>query len=279
MTRVVITAAGKGTRLLPFTKEMPKEMMPIFSNVFTNNRVVLPLLQYIYEQLYSMNFRDYCFVVGREKRSIEDHFTPHETYLRDLAGDYKKIMTKFYQKLEKSHLVWINQNKPLGFGDAVRRAERYVGKEDFIVHAGDVAILSKNKHPVLRLMETAKKNPDAKAILLCKKVIDSKRYGVPTVNKLSNNLFIVKEVVEKPKKPKSEFGILPLYYFKSDIFSSLKKIKLGKGKEFQLTDAIQNLLQEKQKVLAIILNKNEEEVDVGTVESYRNAQEITFRKA
>ena len=279
MTRVVITAAGKGTRLLPFTKEMPKEMMPIFSNVFTNNRVVLPLLQYIYEQLYSMNFRDYCFVVGREKRSIEDHFTPHETYLRDLAGDYKKIMTKFYQKLEKSHLVWINQNKPLGFGDAVRRAERYVGKEDFIVHAGDVTILSKNKHPVLRLMETAKKNPDAKAILLCKKVIDSKRYGVPTVNKLSNNLFIVKEVVEKPKKPKSEFGILPLYYFKSDIFSSLKKIKLGKGKEFQLTDAIQNLLQEKQKVLAIILNKNEEEVDVGTVESYRNAQEITFRKA
>ena len=279
MTRVIITAAGKGTRLLPFTKEMPKEMMPIFSNVFTNNRVFLPLLQYIYEQLYSMNFRDYCFVVGREKRSIEDHFTPHETYLRDLAGDYKKIMTKFYQKLEKSHLVWINQNKPLGFGDAVRRAERYVGKEDFIVHAGDVTILSKNKHPVLRLMETAKKNPDAKAILLCKKVIDSKRYGVPTVNKLSNNLFIVKEVVEKPKKPKSEFGILPLYYFKSDIFSSLKKIKLGKGKEFQLTDAIQNLLQEKQKVLAIILNKNEEEVDVGTVESYRNAQEITFRKA
>jgi UTP--glucose-1-phosphate uridylyltransferase len=279
VTKVVITAAGKGTRLLPFTKEMPKEMMPIFSNVFTNNRVVLPLLQYIYEQLYSMNFRDYCFVVGREKRSIEDHFTPHETYLRDLAGDYKKIMTKFYQKLEKSHLVWINQNKPLGFGDAVRRAERYVGKEDFIVHAGDVTILSKNKHPVLRLMETAKKNPDAKAILLCKKVIDSKRYGVPTVNKLSNNLFIVKEVVEKPKKPKSEFGILPLYYFKSDIFSSLKKIKPGKGKEFQLTDAIQNLLQEKQKVLAIILNKNEEEVDVGTVESYRNAQEITFRKA
>jgi len=279
VTKVVITAAGKGTRLLPFTKEMPKEMMPIFSNVFTNNRVVLPLLQYIYEQLYSMNFRDYCFVVGREKRSIEDHFTPHETYLRDLAGDYKKIMTKFYQKLEKSHLVWINQNKPLGFGDAVRRAERYVGKEDFIVHAGDVTILSKNKHPILRLMETAKKNPDAKAILLCKKVIDSKRYGVPTVNKLSNNLFIVKEVVEKPKKPKSEFGILPLYYFKSDIFSSLKKIKLGKGKEFQLTDAIQNLLQEKQKVLAIILNKNEEEVDVGTVESYRNAQEITFRKA
>ena len=278
MTKIVITAAGKGTRLLPFTKEMPKEMMPIFSNM-GKKKMVLPLLQYVYEQLYSMNFRDYCFVVGREKRSIEDHFAPHETYLRDLEGDYKKIMRQFYEKLEKSHLVWINQNKPLGFGDAVKRSERYVGKEDFIVHAGDVTILSKNKHPILRLMEVAEKNPDVKAILLCKKVKDLKRYGVPTIEKLSNELFSVKEVIEKPDKPKSEFGILPLYYFKSEIYSSLKKIKLGKGKEFQLTDAIQNLIQEKHKVLAIPLNKNEYEVDVGTVESYKEAQDITFRKA
>jgi len=279
VTKVVITAAGKGTRLLPFTKEIPKEMMPIFSNISTNKKVVLPLLQYVYEQLYSMNFRDYCFIVGREKRSIEDHFTPHESYLRDLSGDYKKIVSKFYQKLEKSHLVWINQNRPLGFGDAVKRAEKYVGKEDFIVHAGDVTILSDSKHPILRLIETAKEYPEAKVILLCKKIRNSKRYGVPTVNKISKNLFTVKEVIEKPDKPKSEFGILPLYYFKSDIFSSLKKIKPGKGKEFQLTDAIQDLIHKKQKVLAITLEKNEEEVDVGTVESYRNAQDITFRKA
>ena len=278
VTKIVITAAGKGTRLLPFTKEMPKEMMPIFSNI-NKKKIVLPLLQYVYEQLYSMNFRDYCFVVGREKRSIEDHFTPHETYLRDLEGDYKKTMQQFYKKLEKSHLVWINQNKPLGFGDAVKRSERYVGKEDFIVHAGDVTILSKNKHPILRLMEIAKKNPDVKAILLCKKVKDLKRYGVPTIKKLSSDLFLVEEVIEKPDKPKSEFGILPLYYFRSEIFSSLKKIKLGKGKEFQLTDAIQNLIEEKHKVLAIELRKNEYEVDVGTVESYKEAQDITFRKA
>jgi UTP--glucose-1-phosphate uridylyltransferase len=254
-------------------------MMPIFSNIFTNKKVVSPLLQYVYEQLYSMNFRDYCFIVGREKRSIEDHFTPDEMYLRNLSGDNKKIITKFYEKLEKSHLVWINQNKPLGFGDAVKRAEKYVENNDFILHAGDVTVLSKLNHPVLRLIETAKKNPDVKAILLCKKVIDFKRYGVPTVEKISNKLFNVIGVEEKPNKPKSEFGILPIYYFKSDIFSSLKKIKPGKGKEYQLTDAIQKLIQEKQKVLAITLEKNEEEVDVGTVSSYREAQDITFRKA
>ena len=279
MTKVIITAAGRGTRLLPFTKEMPKEMMPIFSSSFTKKKVVLPLLQYIYEQLYSMGFRDYCFVVGREKRSIEDHFTPHETYLKELSGDYKKFITDFYQKLEKSHLMWINQNEPLGFGDAVKRTERYVGKEDFIVHAGDVAILSGKNHPVKRLIEVSKKYPNAKAILLCKQIRDFKRYGVPTINKISKNLFSVKEVIEKPDKPKSNFGILPLYYFKSDILTSLKKIKPGKGKEFQLTDAIQDLIKQKQQVLAITLNKNEEEIDVGTVESYKQSLEITFRKA
>ena len=279
MTKVVITAAGKGTRLLPFTKEMPKEMMPIFSSSFTNKKAVLPLLQHIYEQLYSMGFRDYCFVVGREKRSIEDHFTPHETYLKELSGDYKKFIKNFYKKLEKSHLIWINQNKPLGFGDAVKRTEKYVGKEDFIVHAGDVTILSGKNHPVKRLIDVSKKYPNAKAILLCKEIKDSKRYGVPTINKISKNLFLVKEVIEKPDKPKSNFGILPLYYFKSDILTSLKKIKPGKGKEFQLTDAIQDLIKQKEQVLAITLNKNEEEIDVGTVESYKQSLEITFRKA
>ena len=279
MIKIIITAAGKGIRLLPFSMEMPKEMMPIFSNIFTTKKIVLPLLQFIFQQLYSMNFKDYCFIINNEKKLIFNHFTPNEFYLKELSGNSKKDVSQFYKQLKNSHLVWINQTKPLGFGDAVKRAEKYVGKEDFIVHAGDVTILSKSKHPILRLIETAKKYPDAKAILLCKKVKDSKKYGVPSITKLSKNLFNVDEVIEKPNEPKSEFGILPLYYFKSDIFSYLKKIKTGKGNEFQLTDAIQKMIQEKQKVLAITLDKNEDEVDVGTVESYKNAQDITFRKA
>ena len=226
-----------------------------------------------------MNFRDYCFVVGRKKRSIKDHFTPDKMYLKDLEENYKKMMNKFYQKLGKSHLVWINQNKPLGFGDAVKHAEKYVGNEDFIMHAGDFTILSKNKnHPVLRLIKTAKNNPDAKAILLCKKVKDSKRYGVPTILKSSNKLLIVKEVIEKPIKPKSQYGILALYYFKPDIFSSLKKIKPGKGNEFQLTDGIQNLLDNGKKVLAITLEGNEDEIDVGTVDSYKKTMELCYKR-
>ena len=139
--------------------------------------------------------------------------------------------------------------------------------------------MSKRRHPILRLIDVAKRNPDAKAILLCKKVRDAKRYGVPKMEKISNNIFLVNEVVEKPSKPKSNFGILPLYYFRADIFASLKKTKLGKGKELQLTDAIQNMIKEGEKVIAITLEKHEEEIDVGTVESYRHSLETTFRKA
>ena len=277
--KCVITAAGKGVRLLPITKELPKEMMPIFTRIYGKDRVVIPLLQYIFEQLYAMNIRDYCFVVGREKRSIEDHFTPHDAYLRDLSGEYKSLIARFYERLQKSHLIWINQNKPQGFGDAVRLTERYIRGDDFIVHAGDVAILSKTKHPMMRLIDLARKNPDASAVLLCKKVKDVRRYGVPKLDKFSNSHWLVKEVEEKPLRPKSNFGLLPLYYFKSDIFDCLKKIKRGRGGEYQLTDAIQKLIENGKKVVAIPLANNEIEIDVGTVESYRYAQKVSYEKA
>ena len=277
--KLVITAAGKGTRLLPATKELPKEMMPIFSKLYGDEKIAIPLLQFIFEQMYSIGIKNYCFVVGREKRSIEDHFTPHESYLKEISGDKKKLISDFYKRLNKSHLVWINQNKPLGFGDAVKRTEKYIGKSDFIVHAGDVTIIGKKKHPMLRLIELAKKEPNASAILLCKKVSDTKRYGVPKIGKKERGYFEVEYVEEKPKKPKSNYGILPLYYFKSDIFSSLKKTKRGKGNEFQLTDAVQNLIEHGKRVIAIDLEEGEEEIDVGTVESYKKSLDISFRKA
>lgn len=253
-------------------------MMPIFTRIYGENRVVIPLLQYIFEQLYALNMRDYCFVVGREKRSIEDHFTPHDSFLKELSGTNKALISKFYQRLEKSHIIWINQNKPRGFGDAVRLAERYIGRDDFIVHAGDVSILSKSSHPVERLIKTAKSDPSVSAVLLLKKVEDTKRYGVPKINKTGSH-YIVEEVEEKPDKPKSSFGILPLYYFKPEIFDCLRKIKPGKGGEYQLTDGIQKLIENGKKVVAVILEKDETEIDVGTVESYRYAQEVSYKKA
>jgi len=279
MIKSVITAAGKGTRLLPFTKELPKEMMPIFSRNIGKERMVTPLLQFIFEQLYFAKIKDFCFVVGREKRSIEDHFTPHHSYLKELKPYQRPSISNFYKKLEDSNLVWINQNQPLGFGDAIRRTERYVGNNNFIVHAGDVAILGKVKHPVMRLIELAKKDNSISAILLCKKVNDAKRYGVPKIQKISSSLFKVLEVEEKPDVPKSDFGILPIYYFKPIIFECLKKIKRGQGNEFQLTDAIQRLIQTGENVVAITIDKREFELDVGTVNSYKYSLDLSYKKA
>ena len=277
--KTVLTAAGRGTRLLPFTKEMPKEMMPIFTKTHNNQRAIIPLLQYIFEQFHSMKIRDFCFVVGRDKRSIEDHFTPHQDYLNELSGHHKKTLSNFYKKLENCNLMWVNQDKPLGFGDAVKRVEKFIGKEDFILQAGDVSIISRYKHPILRLIDTAKKYPDASAILVCKKIKDAEGYGVIQTENKSSSVYLVKGVEEKPLKPKSNLGILALYYFKPEIFSSLKKTKRGKNNEIQLTDGIQNMINDGKKVLAIPLTKHDVEIDVGTVKSYKDAQINSYKIA
>jgi len=128
MIKTVITAAGKGTRLLPITKEIPKEMMPIFAEISNNNKVVMPLLQFIYEQLYSINIRNYCFVIGKNRRSIKEHFTPKQTFLNDLTEQQQKLIKMFYKKLKKSNFFWVNQIKPIGFGDAVKRSENFIKK-------------------------------------------------------------------------------------------------------------------------------------------------------
>lgn len=279
MIKTVLTAAGKGTRLLPFTKEMPKEMMPIFTKTSSNQRIVIPLLQYIFEQFHSMKIRDFCFVVGRDKRSIREHFASQQSYLHGLPTDRKKTISNFYKKLKNCNLTWVNQNKPLGFGDAVKRTEKFVMNEDFILHAGDISIISRQNHPILRLIDTAKKNPDASAILVCKKVKDAKRYGIIQIKNRSSQVYLVEGVEEKPVRPKSNLGILALYYFKPEIFASLKKTKRGKNNELQLTDGIQHMINDGKKVLAIPLTADDTEIDVGTVESYRDAQISSYKRA
>ena len=275
--KVVITAAGKGTRLLPFTKEIPKEMMPIFSRYGSKEKIVRPILEVIYEQLYSAGGRNFSIIIDKRKDAIRKYFTMDKKFLNELDKKQKRTILKFYQHLEKSKINWVNQKSQLGFGHAVKLSERYVGKDDFIVHAGDAVIISKNRHPISRLIDIGKNDPEISAVILCKKVKDAKRYGVPEIEKSSKSYDIVKNVVEKPKKPKSNLGILPLYYFKADIFNSLKKIKPGRLNEYQLTDAIQKLIENNKKVVAIKLQKNEYELDVGTVATLKSTQEISYK--
>jgi len=276
LIKTVITAAGLGTRMLPMTKETPKEMLPVFMKT-KNNYVILPMLQLIYEQLYNLKIRDYCFVVGREKRSIENHFTPDISFQNFLSQKNNFIINNFYKKLENSNIGWVNQSKPNGFGDAVKQSEKFIGSDNFIVHGGDVAILSKiNQYDSIRNIIKLGKTSDASAVLLFRKVSDPKRHGVPTLKKISKNQYEVQKVIEKPSNPSSNFGLLPIYYFKPQIFKKLKQIIPGKGNEIQLTDAIQKLIVDNEKVIAIPIQTNEFVIDVGTISSYKSALKTTF---
>ena len=263
-----------GTRMLPMTKETPKEMLPVFLKT-KNNYVILPVLQLIYEQLYDLKIRNYCFVVGREKRTIKNHFTSNVN--SQLVQKNNSLINKFCKKLENSNLGWVNQSKPYGFGDAVRQSEKFVGKDNFLVHGGDVAILSNGKknHSLKTLIKLGN-NSAASTILLFRKVTDPKRHGVPTLEKISKERYIVKNVIEKPSKPKSNFGLLPIYLFTPRIFEKLKQIVPGKGNEYQLTDAIQKLIDDNERVIAIPIKPYETVIDVGTISSYKAALKTTF---
>ena len=265
--KIVIPAAGVGSRLLPMTKEIPKEMMPMFIRDKSNEIIVKPLIQIIFEQSYSKGIREYCFIVGKQKRAIEDHFTPDYNFLQNLNdGKTRKELHDFYLKLNKSRIFWINQQKPLGFGDAVLSAESFVGKEDFIVNAGDT-LISWNNQLLKKLIKTRLKGKND-AMLLLQEVPNPKRFGVAVIKHKKNDL-VVTNVEEKPAKPKSNLAIIAIYHFKPSIFKALREVKTEK--ELQLTDGIQKLIDWGGQINALIVKKNTTVVDIGTVESYRNA--------
>lgn len=261
--KTVVTCGGKGTRLLPFSKELPKEMAPIFTS--TKDRIeVKPLIQHIFENLFTNGIRDFCFVTGRTKRSIEDHFSPDMN--SNIDGTY---LDEFYTMLENSNVIWVNQSSPKGFGDAVYQSYSYIGTDSFILHAGDVSIIQSKQNPIKRLM-AFENNHQIDAVILLKEISDPERHGIATVSNMKNDLLKVTKVVEKPDYPESNLGIMPLYMFRNSIFSALQKIKPGKNNELQLTDAIQKLIDDGKNVVALRVD-DDIFLDVGTPKSFWEA--------
>jgi UTP--glucose-1-phosphate uridylyltransferase len=268
--KVVIPAAGLGTRLLPVTKELPKEMLPIFLK--QNNEVCLkPMLQAVFEQLYDFGFREFGFIVGRGKRAIEDHFTIDEGFLEYLKKSNKVRLAgglcDFYQKVGNSTLVFINQPKPKGFGDAVYNAESFTGNEPFLVHAGDDLIISRNNDHLGRTVKVFK-DYDADAVFLVEEVEDTRGYGVMVGEEIEDEIFEVKRVAEKPEVPPSNLAVIALYVFKPIIYRAIEKVVPKESCEVQLTDGISFLLNRKRKVYALKLKDKERRIDIGTPEAY-----------
>lgn len=280
--KVVIPTAGLGTRLLPATKEQPKEMLSIFSRGLNGQICLKPLLQLVFEQLYDAGFREFCFIVGRGKRAIEDHFTPDYTYVDTLRrrekNDLADELEGFYQKVRGSSIVWVNQPTPRGFGDAVLQSKLFAGVEPILVHAGDTYIMSNQNQHVKRLVEISEKF-DVDAVFMVQEIEDPRQYGVVEVEEVEHDVYRVKNAVEKPEKPPTNLAIMPIYVFRPVIFKAIEVTRPGKGEEIQLTDAIQKLIDWGLKVCAIKLDSNDIRLDIGTTETYWEALRLSYNYA
>lgn len=280
ISKVVIPVAGLGTRLLTATKEMPKEMLPVFDRGVKGGIVLKPVLQIVFERLYEADLRKFCFIVGRGKRVIEDHFTVDESFIDALRSKNKNGLAEeleaFYQKILTSHIVMVNQPEPKGLGDAIAKAEVFTSNEPFLVHAGDDLVLSGRSH-IDKLVEVFE-DRKADAVLLAEKVKDPSIYGVITGIRIEPKLYEVADLVEKPKIPKSNLAIIAIYAFGSRIYESIEHTMPDEKGEIQLTDAIKQLIVAGGKVYAVELSSNEKRVDVGSVESYWAALGETFRR-
>lgn len=280
ITRAVIPAAGLGTRLLPATKEQPKEMLPIFTPLENGKCIVKPLVQLVFEQLYDAGIREFCFIIGRGKRVIEDHFTQDLDYPERLNGQGKNHLaadlSAFYRRLDDSNLVWINQPKPLGFGDAVLRAKKTLGDEEFLVHAGDTYIVSAQNEHLHRLLEFFETEIPEIAFIV-KQMTDVSQRGVIEGRELSLGLYRVDAVIEKPEYAVSNLAIEPVYLFRPSIFDALEKTRPGKGGEIQLTDAIQMIIELGKKVIAWRLYDESLRFDIGDPEAYWEALRLSHQ--
>ena len=230
-----------------------------------------PILQVIFESLYDYKIKDFCFIVGRTKRSVEDHFTPNFDLLDLLKKEKKKDLqielNDFFKKLIKSNIVFITQAKPVGFGDAIQYGEKFATDDYFLLHAGDDIVISKENHHLKRLENSFKKYK-ADIACLIEEVENPSQYGVVSGMILENGVIDIKKIDEKPKKPKSKNAVIAIYIFKPKIFKYLALVKKQSTPQNQLSDAFDMALKKGERIIGVFLKRNEKRIDIGTPKTY-----------
>jgi len=248
---------------------MPKEMLPIFSA--EDGKVVLkPILQAVFEQLYEAGVRDFCIVVGRGKRAVEDHFTPDWSYVEFLESRGKReearMLKRFYEMIQHSNIIWVNQPVPRGTGDAVAHARRFAGDSYFFVAAGDNIFIGDNV--ALKLLELHKEL--GASLIAGKRVEDPRRYGALIGRPVADRIVRLEKIVEKPSEPLSNLVNTSLYLLSPRIFEALDECGPSPRGEIELTDAIQKLVEWGEEVYVYDVGDTSW-VDVGTPETYLSA--------
>lgn len=258
--KAVIPAAGLGTRFLPATKAMPKEMLPILDK---------PTIQFIVEEAKASGIEDILIVTGKSKRPIEDHFDSNPELEANLEEKHKEQLLELTQSITNLgvNLYYTRQPHPAGLGDAIYRAKSFVAGEPFVVLLGDD--LMSDKIPLTQQLINRYNETHASTIAV-KRVPheDVSKYGIIAPDgEIANGLYNVKSFVEKPAvdKAPSNLAIIGRYLLTPEIFDILGKQKPGAGGEIQLTDAI-DTMNKTQRVFAHVFNG--ERHDVGNKEGY-----------
>lgn len=258
--KAVIPAAGLGTRFLPATKAMPKEMLPIVDK---------PTIQFIVEEAKKSGIEDILIVTGKNKRSIEDHFDSNPELEQDLAKTGKNKLLKLTQDITDLgvNLYFTRQPHPNGLGDAILKARSFVGDEPFAVMLGDD--LMDDKEPLTKQLIDRYDKTHASTIAVMKVPHEEvSKYGViEPSDEIEPGLINVKAFVEKPDvdKAPSDYAIIGRYLLTPEIFDILAHQKPGRGGEIQLTDAI-DTMNKTQRVFAHVFKGDRH--DVGNKEGY-----------
>lgn len=238
--KAIIPAAGLGTRFLPATKAMPKEMLPIVDK---------PTIQYIVEEAIASGIEDIIIVTSNTKRAIEDHFDKNFELEENLKQKGKEELLKKVKESEVD-IHYIRQKEPKGLGHAVWVARKFIGDEPFAVLLGDDIVVA--EPPGLKqLIDMYEKTGCSIVGVQQVPEDETDRYGIVDPIGKDGRLYEVRKFVEKPKRgtAPSNLAIMGRYVLTPEIFMHLDKQKIGAGGEIQLTDAIQ-MLNEEQKVYA-----------------------------
>ena len=263
--KCLFPAAGYGTRFLPATKAIPKEMLPILTK---------PLLQYGVEEALAAGMDTMAIVTGRGKRSIEDHFDNAFELESQLANTSKEHYLKEIQNvIQQSTFTYIRQRQMLGLGHAILTGEPLIGNEPFAVVLADDLFTSNQDQGVLRQMTDVFNKYQCSVVAIEEVPMDqTNKYGIIAGNLVdgTDNTYRVTDMVEKPdpKDVSTNMAIIGRYILTPDIFDILRNTKPGKGGEIQITDAL--LIQAKQgKVIAYKFKGTR--FDCGSIEGYVKA--------
>ncbi len=256
ISKVVIPVAGLGTRLLPATKAIPKEMLPIMNK---------PIIQHIVEESIYAGFKEIILVTHSSKYSIENHFDKSFELEATLEKRVKRGMLKEIRDISKLNISMqsIRQGEAKGLGHAILCTKKIIGKEPFAVILPDMLISKNNGNTgdSLKEMRLSFEKGEISSILLGKaKRADIPKYGIAQIKKNSKSpgLGFIEKIIEKPsiKKAPSNLYAAGRYIFNNDFFKYLSQVKPDKSNEIQLTDAIELYIKDKNKVSAFPLEGN-----------------------